>query len=29
MSHDWEERDVEVAAGANCPMPDYAGLGFV
>lgn len=22
MSHDWDEHDYEVAAGANCPVPD-------
>jgi hypothetical protein len=26
MSRDWKERDDEVAGGANCPMPDCAGL---
>jgi hypothetical protein len=26
MSHDWDERDHEVAAGANCPMPDCGAL---
>ena len=26
MSHDWDERDDEVAAGANCPMPDCGAL---
>ena len=26
MSHDWDERDDEVAAGANCPVPDCGAL---
>ena len=26
MSHDWDEGDDEVAAGANCPMPDCRAL---
>lgn len=26
MSRDWDERDDEVAAGANCPTPDCGAL---
>ena len=26
MSHDWDERDDEVAAGANCPMPHCGAM---
>lgn len=28
MSHDWDERNDEVAAGANCPMPDCGALAL-
>jgi len=26
MSHEWDERDDEVAAGVICPMPDCGAL---
>jgi hypothetical protein len=28
VSHDWDERDDEVAAGAKCPTPDCGGLAI-
>ena len=28
MSRDWDEGDDEVAAGANCPMPDCGAMAL-